>query len=828
MKLKGFKVLSVFTVVMLTVFIIATSLLPAFAVTNQKIDEVNVTVTLPMVGATDSAVNFTVSDDRYTVTAKNGVWREADDITTATQFVSGNIYRTVFDVVANTGYELTADTIVKVNGSQENIDLLGDESSPAGIFEIKVEPIALGTVATVELTDVPKGSIGDTADKYSYDGGDYSVEGIWQKYNFTTKAFDVMENTAKFEKSGIYRLALSVKADLGYEISYDTLFTINGEHYNFESIGNEATAYLNINHADEIDYIEIDDKEFLSVNIGDKFKDNDIKTIDAGSGLIASGYWHYFDEEGIEHTSGTFEKGKAYEFVLQISPKKGYAISENVYIKVDGKEYWTDVRNHALVEFEIRKSFATVIKEVELLKLPKAVVGEKAKKDVFSVKVPDGAKYTAQANWYLLDKGMFEPIQTDTFEKGKMYVISVDISPKKGYELSEDVIVKAYGVKHKLYGSTYDLAVFTREFSFLKVIDKVEINGVINPKDGKKATLDGLKVPSGAKYTIEFSGWMDIETQKIADVFENGKDYVLQVGVRAKDGYEFSDDAILLLDGKELYLQVYRDEGYFEERFSLKKVIEKIEISDIPEMKIGKTAKTEVKIPDGANYSANVIWNVWNEKIKCYEPFEGTFEDGKIYNLNIIIQPKEGYRVLEDKTTFLVDGKKSDNAIVRFDMASYSKNFVTNNKLIKKVELKVEKYVIGDHASIKPQVSIVGGKGFTLNITENGFDWLKGDIDDYKYFEDYFEKGAKYGVNFNILADEGYVFADDLVVVVNGITLPDKAIGKSAKLKNINYFFDMKNVVYSPSTQHTPIFEILFIVTILSLIAYTVLNKKTA
>ena len=67
-----------------------------------------------------------------------------------------------------------------------------------------------------------------------------------------------------------------------------------------------------------------------------------------------------------------------------------------------------------------------------------------------------------------------------------------------------------------------------------------------------------------------------------------------------------------------------------------------------------------------------------------------------------------------------------------------------------------------------------------------------GDVQEMCSFIDYFAAEDSYGVHFMLSANEGYVFAKDLVVMVNGIILPEDAyIIDGTKKVDANYSFDM-------------------------------------
>ncbi len=847
MKQKIRRLLNIITVVALSVMVLASNFLIVTAQT-QKIDEVNVTVSIPKVGETDNTVKFTASDTRYTVSLRSeSTWVEADMVTPVTEFIKGDEYAATFEVTAAAGYELSADTIVKVNGSQESVDLLGGNNLPANIFDFKISPEFFGTVYQIVLNNVPNGEVGEAASKYTYNGENYSAVGIWQKYDYKTQQYTDMQDGIKFENGQVYRLALSIKPNIGYVLDPNASLEINGEFYNMDTGNSSGTADISVSYAKMIDVIDIAEEEIPKAVVGEEFKESDAKIIKNTEAYTVSGYWCYIDDYGTEMKNGTFEKGKAYNFVLEATAKEGYSFSENFSLIVGEEYHWVETSNPVAVKSSIRTSFADVIKEIKLLDLEKAEIGATIKKGPFDIKVPSDAKYKAEACWYVFEGGIPKYVENGTFEKGKAYQLSVDISNSEGYEFAENVIVEAYGIRERVYYNAYDYIHYTRDFSFRKVIEKVEISGFKEPKVNDKIVSDGLKTEANANYEIANAVWNSLgNALGTNETFEKGKLYHLQVSLLAKDGYEFSENVEVFLNGEKIQADAFGSELYFTKEISFKEKIAKIEVSGLPEMKIGNKAITNVKTPNDAKYEVLANWLVWNDKRQCFEEFDGIFENGNVYSFRLHIQPKEEFCFSEDETQFLIDGKISKDADIYPPFALYTKEYRTNQKVIEKIELKVEKFVVGNHASIEPQIEIVSGEGFTVRDDINYLGWLVGDIENHRSFNGYFSKDNDYGAQFNILADEGNVFSEDLVVIVNGVTLPKDAVSDGIKQKDICYFFNMKNVVtadnaeksdtatketLSPVTEDMAYISIVLILAVLSMIcvigSYHFLKKKS-
>ena len=151
----------------------------------------------------------------------------------------------------------------------------------------------------------------------------------------------------------------------------------------------------------------------------------------------------------------------------------------------------------------------------------------------------------------------------------------------------------------------------------------------------------------------------------------------------------------------------------------------------------------------------------------------------------------QGFCYDEDVTKVYVNGKLTDDLITSGNWVLYRTRFSSGLKVIDKVEITIDKPVAGNHSSIEPVATVPDGANYSVDAEQ--IYWLLGNNERYTYlWDNYFEEGKSYGVDFSLYADEGYVFADDLVVVVNGVALAfdDYKENHSGKTSYINYFFN--------------------------------------
>lgn len=773
----------------------------AYALSDEKITQVTVTITPPVVGSANATpVVVSAEPEKYTVVA-NGVWQDGGG-NVATEFLSnGNVYKAMIEVTPQSGYALATDTTIVVNGEPlPQGGYLGGATDPASIFEYDCTATVLGTIDSITLENVPTGAVGTAATPYAYTGTNFTVSGAWECYDYTINNYKPMSSTDTFADGKLYRLALSVIPAVGYELEGNCSLRINGAFCeNFNCTARQGNCWIDVSYVEQIHEIHLNKADIPEAKLGESFDAVLDVAVPAGSNYTAFGYW-YTVGDMTQVTSGTFEKNKEYYFQVTIVPEEGYVFVQNAPVFVDGEHIWVGMNGVTEAYTSLRTSFKTAISKAELLDLPVAEVGKKLQTGVFSVSVPAGAKYTAEASWTAYDEEngywmmVDETEGTDTVQAGKAYRLEVYVRVADGYEFTEYVILNAHGVDWKMYSMSYTDLYYEREFSFRKDIEKVQVTGVVQPQAGKDATVDGIKVPDDANYAIDYATWYDTADYSLVTQFQAGHDYELEITFVAKEGYCFTRKTQFLVNGEEPYGENVGDkDAYIYNQYSLKQTISEVNLKNVPQMQVGQTPKTDVQIPADAKYTALVEWFKWDEDREEYRPFTGTFAAGEIYALNIMVIANDGYRFDTAGTKALVNGQESSDFRFFGDRAVYTKEFATEQKTINRIELKVEKPVAGQHSSMDPVVTIVSGTGVVLDEENNMQCWIVGDVESNEYIYDFFTSDENYGISAGLKAQSGYCFAEDLVIVVNGAILPREAVGAGYKQTNLTYFFNMQS-----------------------------------
>ncbi len=772
------------------------SMLGGLGVTAQAegsiITEISVTIESPLIGNSDLSVKFTVPEGaNYTVTPDSN-W-EFGNMVEQAPITEGSIYGASFKVTPKEGYTLDLAASVIVNGSTENVTLLGGVESPASIFEYTTMSECLGTIDTVELNGIPQGNIGETAAPYSQAGTNYTASGRWIIYDRATESWKDIDGTHTFAQGNMYAFHLAVEPSVGYVFGDEAILILDGAQAdNFDTSSGWRGSYSKtVSHTTEITEVNIASDAIPTATVGQSYDGSRISIkVPDGSNYTAYGIWH--DEAGNVLTTA-FEDGKAYSLGIYVVPNAGYSMAEKVNTVIG--EYKNSSANAApdYLFHSTEISFKQQIDKIVINNVPKAVVGEDIKKgengsNIFAVEVPSDANYIAEAGWYLSND---MSIPEGKFENGKSYDLYIMASPKEGYEFSDDVIFVIDGVSQVNDGSGKDWANALVIYSFCNIIEKVEVTGVKMPVVGEAPVTDTLKLPSDANYVLALAEWVEDDTNQLVTKFENGHAYRLELKFEPKEGYEFEQYPEIIVDGED-----YSDMGYSlaHELYvavghtSFEELLPEVRFDNVPEMKIGEKAAANITVPSDANYEIKyACWEVWNEKDKNYEEFAGVFEVGKTYRLYAFIEPEAGYRFDKASTVVYVNGVVDTETIAYEDGATLRKYYSADLKEIHRIELTVAKPVVGAHSSIPPQVTVPEGANYSVGADIDGYYWMK-DME-YNYYHGYFNNSDSYGACLDVYADEGYKFADDLVVVVNGIVVSQDDLDIDDKWTEIVYFF---------------------------------------
>ena len=185
-------------------------------------------------------------------------------------------------------------------------------------------------------------------------------------------------------------------------------------------------------------------------------------------GLEPTAFW-YSDESknnalAEDKKITSFEEGKSYMYSISLKAKDGYKFASDCTMMVNGSS--VNAKNVTVsgstmfvvaINF-IEPSKPVQLKKIDLIELNGATVSFKAgDKPVFTGKVPDGAPYIYQCEWWLCgdagvnsaefwDKSFTEHITE--FEAGKKYEYGAYFKAAEGYCFTSDTKLKINGTEY--------------------------------------------------------------------------------------------------------------------------------------------------------------------------------------------------------------------------------------------------------------------------------------------------------------------------------------------------------------------------------------------
>ncbi len=617
------------------------------------------------------------------------------------------------------------------------------ESTPIDTIEVTVEPPLLGDDPTVVFSvteDAP----------YTI-----SCDGLWKLDNHE------LVDTIYGEATN-YSTIFSVNAKEGYTLTADTTVTVYGTESEATLLGTSGIP------ADEFEVVctpvingVIDKVELTDIpagQVGDKAASQTF----TGEHYTAVGNWHIYDYEEKTFvpmdTDSILEDGGLYQFLITIRLEVGYQFDNSVLVYLDGTEcigdsYTDTVCTVSQTVSHVQPIHAVSVDEADL---PQLKEGETFSKDSLTIPVPTDAPYTVDAYWFC----DFDGAEEGTFEKGKAYWLNITFRPKAGYVLA-DMVDVTLGNEQTTY-SPYDPTALTLDFreTLATSISDVTVTGLPTLKVGDTfpETPVQLTVPKDAPYTA-YGEWCDSEYEPAVGKAKKGENYWFYVYLESKEGYEFSEDLIVKLDGSR-HANWAGDPNtvFLKKPYILGDSIDKIEITttkpeagDIPSDKY-------FSIPKDAAYTvASVEWL----DMETGDSVE-KLEEGKWYLAFVEIQATDDYTFTEDLESW-VDGELCNIGCDFAQTTLLTVDFLLGEAL---EEIRLEDV---------PSFAIGGETQTTITVPEDApykaeVEWLRWNEEEQMYepFDGIFEEGESYSRLIGISAEEGTFFDDNPLVFLNG------------------------------------------------------------
>lgn len=612
-------------------------------------------------------------------------------------------------------------------------------------------------VSKVAITGVPEPAFGEeisNADIKIPEDANYTLEASWM---FWTDAEGWVEVDSGTFGYGEYLLYLDVIPAEGYSIAEDVSVTIDGTpFYGWDFAGDRIRLETTVRIEPEKGYIH--DVEISGVpeelTVGADITAPTL-TVEDGKTTITGTQW--LDKEH-EAVTGKFEDGKVYYLAITMKPSEaGYAFDNWLYVYVGDHSYQTQFNPDGTVVVYVRFSGLPTVDAVNVTVTVPEIGAVPAEP-----KVEGDKAVIVDYWWYEYNSGE----EVTKFEDGKKYFLHIELGAAEGYDFGGNVKLTINGQEPDDWGHGDDTASIGHSFTFLDLIDRIDIT-MPEPAIGNTPSYADIKLGS-ENYTIEYAYWYSNTTgEEVTEAF--GKDkYTLDMRLVTAEGWEFSKDCKIYINGVEV------EDGWADDfdasvyaSYSFRDVINKIELPAFPVVKVGDTVETElVEVPEGTNYQIIAQWLEYDSEDGMRE-VTGPIEDGKAYYLILAAAPNPGYEFAED-AAITVAGEVYQSALmsVDADYVGIIKLYSFGMKVIDKIELTTP---APENGKTHGQIKVPENAGYSVEESYWGVSKTD-DLNDVEEFgkEDTFAYGNYYWIGAVLQAEEGYVFADDVKITVNG------------------------------------------------------------
>lgn len=214
--------------------------------------------------------------------------------------------------------------------------------------------------------------------------------------------------------------------------------------------------------------------------------------------------------------------------------------------------------------------------------------------------------------------------------------------------------------------------------------------------------------------------------------------------------------------------------AYAEETEVLQVVID--EIPAFEQNGVIADAQIGFQVPEG--YKAVTQWKVWDEETEDYKVVtEGTFTETDVYELSLLIEAEDGYVLPEEIEIDCVDDAY-DGCSYNYDddnqLESYSIEigYYTFTTQIWKVDISIPKVEAGKEASVEKVSVLVYTEDDFLDENQMEFEgkWIN-ELTGEDVTGEIFEKENSYKFDATMRLKEGYSFAKDVEININGTAI---------------------------------------------------------
>ena len=505
-----------------------------------------------------------------------------------------------------------------------------------------------------------------------------------------------------------------------------------------------------------------------------------------------------------------FENGKTYRLAIDLTPDAGYLFNTDTLPTfminstiglVDSAIVYPDHISAVSVGFTCGAEEHITEVHVNGFVLP--TPGQTAAENLAFMSTPDDEPYFIEWMYWMKSGASDSMKDDDVFEAGSAYYVVFYIVPTAGYCIVEDdtpvfLIDESdkYADSVVMVGNGY--AAFFTDFitvdsGEITPVEEINVTGFTKAKIGQSVSenIASITVAAYAPYTVTGIYWYNDTMQDWVSsdyVFEEGDMYSCQIYVTPKDGYVFTSETVLHINGSSdlvdlSYCQLLASGKY--EIWSVSDYaiaagqteISAIDVSGFVKPAVGQSVSANIAsitVAEDAPYMLDgIYW--WNDTLHDSVSPDSVFEAGYMYSCKIYVTPKTGYAFING-TVVRINGTSE---LVDFE---YSKllpsgkceiwsvsDYAEGGEPVEISEISVNGYVkptVGMTPADVPVPTVPSDAHYTVGE----YYWYC-DTDGNRVKEgDIFAKDKMYSLNMKIKPEAGYVFTEEVYVTVNGGT----------------------------------------------------------
>ena len=476
-----------------------------------------------------------------------------------------------------------------------------------------------------------------------------------------------------------------------------------------------------------------------------------------------------------------FQKGQVYYLEVSAKAEGNYGFkSWTDFCSENG--LWTD--RVVLEDSKTAKAYFrySLLEQIESVKLAVNNPAQGMEINQLSVTVLEGNVIAMPVQVCDPETGM--PVEEPELLDNKYYAIWYSFTPMEGYRFTDDFLdVEVVDCDFELQWShTEESMVFCRYFNTCDPIEKVEVT-LSGATVGGRFDQVTVSVPEGAKYALEE---INVYASEEETVFLEEKDYDIQYKLVAADGYAFTYDTELWVNGEENHFNV---DMAGMELYAWKSVgfrVNEVYLNNLPH-----------KLTEGPVFGEDEVWCGGQAKVvdakwvsESKQPVDA-WETGKVYYLAVTLEAKDGRKfhdseliVEADEREYIYDRTSETTAViyVKYQLLPDAGDVAVTVK-----GLEEGKNVSDIKVTATGKVKVSNWQLFKIVYDENGY------YDSQLVESGKIEKGCRYYVSVALKADEGYSIGEGRYTINGAVS----DVGYNEDMLYLSYGFHTCKVITS-------------------------------